>query len=1346
MAQNTGSKILLPVEVLGVEGTIEERKFTIHESQLENIDQFWLQVNNLSYQNKASIKINNQNWLDLNHNTTKIESPERERGGMVHGGYGTIRFTILAQGFVVGENTIQFRFNTSDGISSGFRVVKLNLINRNGSKILGDDYFLEDDPKTWKSPYKDAASIKAGKDLWYDASLKNNYLKVDKKGFWYGYKLKSQEPIKAKCASCHTQDGRDLEIFSYSNKSIIERAKFHQLTEEDGKLIASYIRSLSEEKENVGRYGRPWNPPYQPGPELEHKPIEEWAAGAGLEAVLQADKEMLPYMFPNGVNQETVYNRFDSDKMVDRTLLPIAIQFPDWKSWLPMIHPMDAYSKDDYWNHPLNQGGTAFFPKFGYQSFRAYLEAMPPANRNPEDLMKQNERFWRHYRFFLADGRPDRNLGEHWREPNGTATQHLGDGIPREFAATSLARLMAVQFFEIMNEFDLQDKAHWFAKEEDQPAKRQWFGTRYQVFEVPPHFQACVSEQELPINDGYNITGNCNNFFGQTEATGAYESTNWYHLQLIINGGNGMVSHNSPMDYNYHPGFIMKASKKSGIYEPLRYYHSLNAMYQFRSWSGATTPNNGKGFRIRVQGPWHIIGRTDSHQLNNFKASIWPTFLDNVKLGMSKWVLNAQLRQFLKEVKKPENSLDSWNRLPNGGSNELDFRSKKTLDLKEMSNFVGLHYWADKMYYLIPEFSKLGVACDIIEEMIDWSSNAWPNINWETFRNSGELQLNLLVNKEETCNIHPNKIIAQTANEGENPIYEWWVNGEKTANHQKEFDISNFRVGTTLTCKVTSSKNCISNSWVAKEFILPNESVTIRVRKNDENWQKLNNSIVCLNDSMEFKIEPELNEPLFWLDAKDIFSDGTKPTEGIKIGQWKNKSKSSFTMSQQSDINLKPTYSETGMNGLPTLLFGANNANGLELFPQNNDAVLNENWTLLVAGKYYRATAGDWNAILGNEKDNDGLGVYFSRKDGRHRVKFNGSNNHGGYYEDGSDFILMITKEGKKITTYINGKEEESFSGSGANMETSRAFYLGQSAGGISNSGWYHKGPISEVIFYDYNINKTQKEYLEGYLMHKWQFDKDLPASHNYKENSPTDIILENPNGEKFIFDNNISSHKIQFKNAQILGEYSFKKASCENSKLNFNIINSTILTDNFIKYSIDKDRFKTGGEIEITELSDLELLPNYTIKGDYQWEKPDGSLLLVNKDPEKFTVHLNDNLKVWKLHVLKDDSSCILNDTIYKVVLKVTENTLSLKENSLLSQIKMYPNPTIGLINIFIPKKNLLNVKATVYNTLRQKILSSTYNLSNGIMNLSLENIPAGIYFVRLELEEPIILKIVKE
>ena len=104
--------------------------------------------------------------------------------------------------------------------------------------------------------------------------------------------FKASPLIRAHCADCHARDGRDLKYFCFSNASIIARSRFHGLSELEGQQIASYIRSLP-----VPSPGRPWNPPYQPGPGLDRQPVANWAAGAGLAWVLDDDSGTLPFIF-----------------------------------------------------------------------------------------------------------------------------------------------------------------------------------------------------------------------------------------------------------------------------------------------------------------------------------------------------------------------------------------------------------------------------------------------------------------------------------------------------------------------------------------------------------------------------------------------------------------------------------------------------------------------------------------------------------------------------------------------------------------------------------------------------------------------------------------------------------------------------------------------------------------------------------------------------------------------------------------------------------------------------------------------------------------------------------------
>ena len=171
-------------------------------------------------------------------------------------------------------------------------MLAFNIQAADGSLLIPASTFVNDDPNSWQPPSTSASDIAAGQTLWHTAALTIPLASGGTK------------PILAHCSDCHAQDGRDLKYFNYSNNSIQARSLFHGLTAQQGDQIASYIRTL-----NVVNPGRPWNPPYQPGPGLDSQPVSNWAAGAGLDAVLDTDQDMLNAMFPSGF-QTSVFARY----------------------------------------------------------------------------------------------------------------------------------------------------------------------------------------------------------------------------------------------------------------------------------------------------------------------------------------------------------------------------------------------------------------------------------------------------------------------------------------------------------------------------------------------------------------------------------------------------------------------------------------------------------------------------------------------------------------------------------------------------------------------------------------------------------------------------------------------------------------------------------------------------------------------------------------------------------------------------------------------------------------------------------------------------------------------------
>ena len=63
--------------------------------------------------------------------------------------------------------------------------------------------------------------------------------------------------------------------------------------------------------------------------------MEQWSAGAGLDAVLERDADMLKYLFPNGITKAAVATTAN----LSAREMPIYFQLPDWNHWLPTIAP-----------------------------------------------------------------------------------------------------------------------------------------------------------------------------------------------------------------------------------------------------------------------------------------------------------------------------------------------------------------------------------------------------------------------------------------------------------------------------------------------------------------------------------------------------------------------------------------------------------------------------------------------------------------------------------------------------------------------------------------------------------------------------------------------------------------------------------------------------------------------------------------------------------------------------------------------------------------------------------------------------------------------------------------------
>jgi hypothetical protein len=500
--------VTLPIQIMGSNGTIKSVTFNIPSgTSVSGQLQLQMQIHNLKYETEASVQVNGGSWIPINTPNTTRQGLADVFGG-IGGGFATLGLTmnLPAGSIAVGTNTLTFEFVATNGVTSGYSVLAFNILGAGGAQLLPASTFAYDNPATWQPPLNDPADIQAGQALWQTATLN------------------SPMAIKAHCSDCHTYDGRDLKYFNYSNYAIEARSEFHGLTATQGQQIASYIRSLNAP---APANAAPWNPPYQPGPGLHSQPVTNWAAGAGLGAVVASDEAMVANAMPNGSTAAWAQAAY-----FDQENYPIYFQLLDWNRWLPTVHPMDAF-------------GAAFTSSAlsaQYAGIRAALLAAGPVQSNIASA-------------YLGSG-PGGINGIYWDKwiqnenallnPLATSTSMATAAFQAEYY--SAHQWVMVKLWELNQQFALEQYAQAVNASIESGARapitqlntdRAWFGN------VAFHTSPTITGMPRPsagIGNGLAITE-------------IYHSFAWYQLQLILNDG-GTSPATQTVDWPYAISFL----------------------------------------------------------------------------------------------------------------------------------------------------------------------------------------------------------------------------------------------------------------------------------------------------------------------------------------------------------------------------------------------------------------------------------------------------------------------------------------------------------------------------------------------------------------------------------------------------------------------------------------------------------------------------------------------------------------------------------------------------------------------------------------------------------------------
>lgn len=639
-------------------------------------------------------------WTDITDATVTLPDAERLSGG-INGGFYTTHISIpldaAARARLMaspGSNRVQFRFNGTDGESNGFRVVDVQLRDDAG-KQRDNQGVVRTDPRLERAVgavY--TTDVDAGRALWYARNNNKKSSIVDR-------------TIHAACAQCHADNGRDLEYFNYSNDAIVARGRFHGLSDTQARQIVAYLR-YSLRDVPFAALARPWNPPYQPGPGMDCTgPGCEinWAAGAGIDAVLDNASEAMQALFQKPVGGTLALTQDDIDCVMDANATlnvrqtQIPMQFPDWNAWLPAIHPDDIWP-DGGASGSFEQGAVfsassdrKLDPNGQYRGLVSWLGAHLNPNGvrgdwshlSPDERDEAQSMFtafgWEAYTF-IGGGRGDHiaSNGVYGAQigadalralaSSGTMASGSPDAFTREAfverAVSSMLHWSTVKQWEITQDSALEGNQQWFIGEKD-PVSGAWKGrgeAHGWAFNTPGAF---FLAPHMLYQDAYDANGNHREWILGWETGNVvasyYRTNQWYQLQMTINAGGQSGWVNYPMDWPYLTGFdeilgndVGDADPSAKAQQSTHFVRLLQARIKSAQYVNnditlydPTQPDlvANAGRYGRAQTEKHL---TPTNFMDNGVAlGIWPSkyrFLDDLQPGLFLEVVNGSISQF----------------------------------------------------------------------------------------------------------------------------------------------------------------------------------------------------------------------------------------------------------------------------------------------------------------------------------------------------------------------------------------------------------------------------------------------------------------------------------------------------------------------------------------------------------------------------------------------------------------------------------------------------------------------------------------------------------------------------
>ena len=132
-----------------------------------------------------------------------------------------------------------------------------------------------------------------------------------------------------------------------------------------------------------------------------------------------------------------------------------------------------------------------------------------------------------------------------------------------------------------------------------------------------------------------------------------------------------------------------------------------------------------------------------------------------------------------------------------------------------------------------------------------------------------------------------------------------------------------------------------------------------------------------------------------------------------------------------------------------------------------------------------------------------------------------------------------------------------------------------------------------------------------------------------------------------------------------------------------------------------------------------------------------------VTSGTAPYTIFKNGD-KLFETHQTNFSVDVVQGDAI-EVKSKASCQGLLSKKVNFLENIKAYPNPSNGLFDFYIPN-SFRTINVEVYNIHSQLLSVKELKVSNGKVNLNITDKPTGVYFIKLNIDKPTFLKLIKK